>query len=109
MGAAGEDAGLPSGGGNSVDSDLVQSDGKEGDGLLFSRREENVELAFGRLLTKFIGHADQFVGHTAHRRNHGDDLIAFIALRFDALSDISNAVNRADGGAAVFLNDESHS
>ena len=106
--AGGVDARLAAGDGGRVHADLLQRHGDQGDRLLLAGGQQDVEFAFARVFREVLGHLDQAVGHAGHGGNHGDDLVALVAGAFDPRGDVADAVERADGGAAVFLNDEGH-
>ncbi len=108
VGAGGEDARLAAGDGAGVLAEFVEGDGEESDGLLLAGGEKHVELTFGRIFGKLLGHLDQVVSHAGHGGNDGDDLVSLLAGAFHPRGDIADPVERADGGAAVFLNDECH-
>ena len=108
VGAGGADARLAAGDGGGVHALLLQSHGNEGDRLLLAGGQQYVEFAFARVFREFLGHFDEAIGDTGHGGNHGHDLVSFVTGAFHPCGDVADAVKRADGGAAVFLNDESH-
>ena len=57
---------------------------------------------------KVLGHLDQAVGDAGHGGDDRDHLVAFVAGAFDACGNVADAIEGADRGAAVFLNDEGH-
>ena len=102
------DAGLAAGDRGGFHAEFVQGDGEQGDGLLFAGGEEHVELALAGIFREFLGHLDQAIGHAGHGGDHGDDLVSLVAGAFHPRGDVADPVKRADGGSAVFLNNEGH-
>lgn len=89
----------------------MEGDGGEGDGGLFAGGEQHVHFAFWWLLQRSadaFGETDEAVGDAAHSGDNDNDLIALAAAFGDAAGDVFNAFGVGDGGASVFLNDESH-
>jgi hypothetical protein len=108
--AVGRNAGLRSGEGHGLAAEGVDGHGGEGDGGLLARGEEHVHLTLGGLTfgRDFFGELDEVVRHAGHGGDDGDDLIAR-ALRFqNAACAVADALWVADGGAAIFLDDEGH-
>jgi len=66
----------------------VQCHRGERDGGLFTGGEQHVHLALARQRHDFLGEPDEIVGHTAHRRDDDDDLIALVAIFFNPPRDI---------------------
>ena len=108
VGAPGVDARLAAGDGNGGDVDFVEGHRDQRDRLLLAGGKEHVHLALGRVFAEFLGHFDQAVGDAGHRGNDGDHLVAGVAGALEARGDVAHAVDGADGGAAVFLDDEGH-
>jgi hypothetical protein len=54
------------------------------------------------------GLAAYFLRDTALGADDGDHLVALVAQAFDARCNIADAVEAADGGASVFLNNQCH-
>ena len=89
----------------------MESNGGEGDGGLFAGGEQHVHFAFWGLLQRAadaFGKADEAVGDAAHSGDNNNDLVALPAAFGNAAGDVFDALGVGDGGAAVFLNDESH-
>ena len=106
--AGGVDASLTTGDRHRIDAKLAQSHRDQRNRLLLAGSQQHIEFAFAGITRKIFGHLDEAIGHARHRGNHCDHLIARIASAFDARGDIAHAIDRADGSAAVFLNDEGH-
>ena len=106
--AIGDDASLGAGHGNRRLINGVQRDGCERNGLLFTRGEQHVHLAFARKRHDVLGQLDQTICHAAHRRNDDNNLVAALAIFCDAPGDVFNAVGIAHRGAAIFLNYQCH-
>jgi hypothetical protein len=81
---------------------------RQGDGLLLADGHEDVHLAFVRKLREGLGARDEVVGHAAAGGNHDDHAVALGPLLLDLGRDVLDAVDVADGSAAVFLDDEGH-
>ena len=108
VGAGGVDARLAAGDGGGVHTLLLEGHGDECDRLLLAGGQQHIEFALARVFRKLLGHLDETIGDAGHRGNHGDNLIALVAGAFHPGGDIADSVESADGGAAVFLNDEGH-
>ncbi len=104
----GGDAGLGAGEGYGFAAEGIDGHGGEGDGGLFARGEEHVHLAFGGRRGDFAGEANEIIGDARHGGDDDHDLVTFALGGEDALGDIANAFGAADGGAAEFLDDETH-
>lgn len=89
----------------------MNGDGGKGDGGLFAGGKQHVHFAFWGLLRRAadaFGEADEAVGDAAHSGDNDDDLIALTAAFGNAAGDVFDALGVGNGGAAIFLNDESH-
>ena len=60
------------------------------------------------LTLHLFGKRDQPVGFAGHRRYHNHNLMPLVPPLGDPSGDVLDALGAADGGAAVFLNDQSH-
>lgn len=99
-------AGLAPGDGHGIDSHGVERHGDKRNGLLLAGGEQDVHLAGRWIAAKLVRHPDELVRDAAHGRDNDGDIVAFIAEGLDAIGDVADAVEGADRGAAIFLNDE---
>ncbi len=97
-------------GGDGLGAHRVQRHRGEGDRGLLARGEEHVHLALGgkSFAGDLVGELDEVVRHPGHRGNDGDHLMTLGLRLKDAARDIADPFGRADGGAAIFLDDEAH-
>ena len=71
--------------------------------------DNNTSISRGvRLARDAGGEIDQPVGVIPHCGDHDGDAISLFAYRRDLFGDALDQLDRADGGAAVFLNDQRH-
>ena len=103
-----EDAGLGARAGDGRDADGVEGHDRQGDGLLFADGHQDVHLALVGELREGLGAGDEVVGHAAAGGHDHDDAVALRPLFLDLGRDVLDAVDVADGSAAVFLDDEGH-
>ena len=75
-------------------------------GHLLAGGRDHVQLTLVRQVADLSGEAEEAVGLARHRRDDDDDVVAPTLRREAAARDVADAVDGADGRAAVFLNDE---
>src|SRR5205085_5970568 len=68
----------------------------------------HVELARVGIRRNVLGEAEQAVRLAGHCRGNHDELMAFAMEARDTLRDVADALDAADGRAAVFLDDQGH-
>ena len=106
--AVGGDAGLRAGEGDGFAAEGVDGHGGEGDGGLFAGGKEDVHLAFGGCGGDVACEFNEVIGDAGHGGNDDDDLVSLALGGEDALGDVADAFGGADGGAAKFLDNETH-
>ena len=103
----GLDAGLIAGEAGSRDADSLQFHRQQAGGDLFA--DGNHGIAFLDGVGVDLGaQADQTVGLAGHRRNDDDESLVLATVVFDSGGDRTDAINGANGGPSVFLNNQFH-
>ena len=98
----------PPGVASRLEPHLLQRDREEPDGHLLAGGRDDIELARIGMRRQLLRQRDQPVGLAAHRRDDDDELVSLAMKARDPPGDIADAVDAADRGAAVFLDDQCH-
>ena len=85
-------------------------DGHRGErgGDLLAGRGDDVHLARVGHADHLVREAEEAIRLAAHRADDDDDVVALLLRSDGATRDVADAVDRADGRATEFLDDESH-
>ena len=105
VGVVGEDAGLGAGEGDCAVSKLADGHGEQRAADDFAGGEQHIHFAAGRAGADLGGEGDEFVGGFAHGGDDDGDGLALGGAAGDAGGDGLEALDGADAGAAVFLDD----
>ena len=105
---SGDDAGLRAGERLGLEAQRVDRHGQQRHRDALAGAEEHVELPARRHRDDLLGELDQLVGGVAHGRDDDGDVVAGLLGVDDAFGDPLDPLGVGDGGAAVFLHDETH-
>jgi hypothetical protein len=108
VGAIGDDAGLGAGERDGAEAQPLESEGEERDGLLLAGGKKHVDLARSGLGIDLAGELDQAVGDAGHGGDDDDEPMPLAVGFRHTRGDMADALGRADGAAAIFLDDERH-
>ena len=108
VGTVGADMDLGTGIGARGTATLFQRHAEQRDGDLFAGGQQYVEFPGHRVVGDLGRQVQQAIGFAAHGGHHDHDVIAALAPVADLVGHVPDAFRRADRGAAVFLNYQSH-
>ena len=86
----------------------VQGHRRQRNGRLFSGRQQHVHFSLGRKVHHFLGHPNESIGHSAHGRDHHNDLVSLGKVTSYSLSHSLDAVGRGHRSTTILLNNERH-
>ena len=104
----GQDAHLPAGVALGLVAHFLERDREQSDRHLLAGGRDDVELPWIGVGRELLGERQQAVGLAGHRRHDDDELVTLAMEARHAARHVLDAIGGADGGAAVFLDDQGH-